>query len=157
MKKMARIAVLALALAAIMGGMLGSANGAAASTGYEQWMGGFSDGCYYFWDGYSYTSVACPQSDGSYSFYFSGYGEWVYSFSAGYLADGSAWLYYNGQYYFDSPSYGAPTYAVIGGSTWDTITGNPVIDQIVINSNNRMIDTWLEPNCIEIVGNTCYY
>jgi hypothetical protein len=159
---MARIAILALALTATLGGALGGANEAAAANGYEQWTGPYNDQCYYFWDGYDYASVACPRSDGGYDFYFAGYGEWVYSFCAGFLNTGGVWLYYDGLYYYNTVSNGYvdgiyPTTATIGGATWSGLTDNVLINQIMIDSNNAIIDNILAPNCIEVVGNTCYY
>jgi hypothetical protein len=86
--------------------------------------------------------------------------------SAGWTGDGGVWLYYQGWYYVMAPSYGYasadpsglyPTTATIGKPTWDALTSNVLVNQILLDSNNRMIDTVLSPTCIEVVGNVCYY
>lgn len=158
MARMLRVAVLAIAIAAVFGGLIGGTREAAAGNGYEQWVLGDDGQCGYYWDGYSYTLSGCIRADGGYDFYLASYGQWVYTFSAGTMSDGTTWLYYQGLYYYDSVDNGMyPTSATIGAPSWSGMTGNILIDQIMLDSNNAIIDTILAPNCIEVVGDTCYY
>lgn len=157
MGRMLRVVVLAIAIAAVFGGIFSGSREAAAGNGYEQWVLGSDGQCGYYWDGYAYTMAGCARTDGGYDFYVASYGQWVYSFSSGYLSDGTSWLYYQGQYYYDAPDSYYPTSITIGAPSYTGMTGNIVIDQILIDSNNAIIDNILAPDCIEVVGDTCYY
>jgi hypothetical protein len=104
----------------------------------------------------------CIRADGGYDFYVASYGQWVFTFSAGYLSDGGTWLYYQGQYYYNSVSNGYdaglyPSSATIGAPTWGGLTDNVLVNQILIDSNDAIIENILAPNCIEVVGDVCYY
>lgn len=160
MAKLMRAMVLVLALVAVFGGVLGGGGSAEAANGYEQWTGPYNDGCYYYWDGFAYTMGGCPRADGGFDFYVdNGFGQWTFSFSSGYLADGTVWTYYGGQYYYSTPSTTAghyPDSMIIGGGGYSGMTGNVVVDQILIDSNNAIIDNILAPNCVEVVGGVCY-
>lgn len=167
MTKLARMVVLAVALVAIFGGTFGGTmtggRTVEAANGYEQWVGPFDDGCYYYWDGFAYTVQACPRTDGGVDFGVDGgNGQWAYVLTVWTYTDGSVWVYYDGIYYAgglptstSSGTYGST--AVIGAPSWSGLTDNVMVNQILIDSNNRMIDNILAPSCIEIVGNVCYY
>jgi hypothetical protein len=153
---MIRTIALALTLVAIVSGLLEEKAG--ASNGYEQWVLSDDGQCGLYWDGYAYTLAGCVRSDGGYDVYLASYGQWVYTFSVGYLSDGSTWLYYQGQYYSDSPANGLyQSSMTIGAPSWSGLTGNILIDQILIDANNAMIDNILSPTCLETVGGVCYY
>ena len=110
----------------------------------------YPDGCAYFTDGqYSYE-IACPRSDGGFDFYTPDGGEWVYSFSGGIDANGCAVVWNN------AGQSASTCVATIGGGGTGGLTGIPEIDSIVIDTNNQIIDTWLQPTCIEVAGDVCY-
>jgi hypothetical protein len=160
--RLMRIVVLAIALAAALGGIGGSGGPAEAATGYEQWVGPFNDGCYYHWDGYAYTMAGCPRADGGFDFYVGdGYGGWAHWFSTGYLADGTFWTYYGGQFYYghgtsiSSSDFGT-TDIVIGGYGGGGLTTNVAANDILIATNDVVIGNILAPNCVEIVAGVCY-
>ena len=153
MTKLVRMVILALSLLAILGGIVGDSRSAEAANGYEQWVGGFSDGCAYFWDGYVYTAVACPRTDGGFDFSVDGgSGQWVYVYSAGFMSDGGVWLYYQGQYYYyyDTASDTEVAAAIIGGAS--TVGGATPSDlgSLIFQSLNAGIHnpnalcTWVE-------------
>ena len=121
MGRITRIAILALALAAILGGTVGNANEAAAANGYEQWVL-YPDGCFYLWDGFAYILGACPRTDGGFDFYAPSSGQWAYFGSTGYLSDGGFWVYYQGIYYYYLVNNGFvngiyPTSSTFGAAT----------------------------------------
>lgn len=127
-----------------------------AANGYEQWTGGWDDGCFYYWDGYAYTQSACGEADGSFNLYYAGTsGNWVYWFSTGTDADGSVWMYYEGVYYVQS-GIPAPTMATITASNGSASTGYNVIDGMMANLNNGIIDPNVMPTCIEVDSYYCY-
>lgn len=147
---------LVIALAFIVtSGLPGSVSEVQAGNGYEQWTDGWSDGCFYYWNGYDYTAVACGQTDGSFNFYYSDGYSWVYNFSAGVQVDGTVWLYIGGYYYTETPNYGA-TIWTISKPAFSSNTGYAVVDSIMGSLNGHVIDNATSPVCVEIVGNTCY-
>jgi hypothetical protein len=164
MARFIRVAALALILATVTGAVTAEGQDAAAWNGYEQWVD-MGDGCINYWDGYNYTWSGCMRGDGGFDFYYASYGSWVYSFTTVPSFEGGLWVYVGGTWYYDSPSYGSyglpgglyPTSTTIGGASWDGLTGNVLVDQLMINSNNAIIDNILAPYCIETIGNVCYY
>ena len=127
-----------------------------AANGYEQWTDGWSDGCFYYWDGYAYTQSACGEANGSFNLYYGdAAGNWVYWFSTGSYADGSVWMYYQGVTYVQS-GIPAPTIATITASNGSSSTGYNVIDSIMAGLNSDIGDNGTAPICIEIVRDTCY-
>jgi hypothetical protein len=178
MTRMMRIAGLALVIAAIVGGILSGTRNAEAS-GAGQWFE-FADGCSYLWDGYNYVQGACPRTDGGYDIYSPSNGQWVYWYSVGWTVDGGIWMIVQGQtYYFDAYgnlisdvyftttvggtdsgwSYDAslyPTTATVGGSTYEILTGNPVVDAMILAGNAASGSIWLQPDCIEVTSTYCY-
>ena len=36
------------------------------------------------------------------------------------------------------------------------MTGIPYLDSYLSAVNADIVDTWLQPNCVEVVGDTCY-
>src|SRR4029450_12144324 len=100
MTRVMRISMLALVVAAILGGIFRGTRVAEAGNGYEQLVEESGTGCLLYWDGYAYTWSACPRTDGGFDWYLPSYGQWVFTFSTGWNSDGSVWLYYQGQYYF---------------------------------------------------------
>lgn len=87
-----------VAIVAMAWGLVGGAQGVAAGNGYEQWTGPYSDGCFYLWDGYAYTTAACPRGDGSFNFYVPANGQWAYAYTAGYDANGCHFFWDGYQY-----------------------------------------------------------
>ena len=156
MNRLTRVAILAVALAAILGSALGGANGAAAANGAGQWYGPNDKGCYFYYNGYAYTAAACPRTDGN-TYYYSldQSGRWIQVATVGYASDGSLSIWYLGlehdTLYPSSVTLGAPNYRFL--------TGNPVIDQIVIGYLNGTNTNTLKPDCVYVAhnGNTCYY
>ncbi len=53
-----------------------------------------------------------------------------------------------------------PGYTPIGGEqlgvSGGTLTGNPLVDSMMIDANYDANNVWLQPTCVEIVGDTCY-
>ena len=143
------------ALGALTTGIAAGAGLAAHTAGAESnavWLV-YDDGCIYLTDGqYNYES-ACPRSDGAFDFYLPDSGQWVYAFSGTVDQYGCAVVWNNAgsvnsscfQDWVDSAS-----------GSGNILTGNPVIDSILIDTNNEIVDTWLEPNCVEVVGDVCY-
>jgi hypothetical protein len=155
MNRSTRVAILALALAAILSSVLGGANDAAAANGYEQWVAS-TDGCVYYWDGVAYTAAACPRTDGNLYFYsLDQNGRWLHVATVGYASDGSLSIWYLGlehdTLYPSSMTIGAPSYSFL--------TGNPVIDQVLIGYLSGTNSNTLKPECLYVAhnGNTCYY
>jgi hypothetical protein len=116
----------------------------------------YNDGCGYLTDGYASYQAACPRADGGWNFYVADSGQWSYVFSA--LTD----VYGCTTAWSDAGTIGSscvqgwldPMGYVGGGGSM--LTGNPVIDAIMTETNNAIITTWLSPTCIEIVGDVCY-
>jgi len=115
----------------------------------------YSDGCGYLSDGYASYQAACPRADGGWNFYLPESGQWSYALTA--LTDmyGCTTVWNNAGTIASSCTQGwlDPMGYVGGGST---LTGNPVIDAMLIDTNNDIVTTWLSPTCIETIGDTCY-
>jgi len=159
MERITRIAILALALAAILGGIVGNANEAAAANGYEQWVMDSEGRCLLFWDGYNYTLAGCPGSHGGVDAYYWGGTQWVYLFSSGPLSDGGTWFYYQGITYYDTVSNTFvngiyPTQATLGAATWEGLTNNAVANQFFIGARTDG-GTWTTPTCIYTYQGIC--
>lgn len=184
-RRMMRALGLLTVVAAIAFGLAGVGT-ARASNGYETWVGPYADGCYLYWDGYQYTTDACPRGDGSFNFYVPSNGQWAYSYTAGYDANG-CYFFWNGYQYtvYTCPvSVGQTKWSTMGGdsvlfpdvvitnytpgSGYTTIggdsvsggwtpTGNALIDSIMIEANYEANAIWLTPTCIEVVNGVCYY
>jgi hypothetical protein len=159
MGRMLRVAVLGLAIAAVLSGLLGGAIGTrevAAAAGYAQWLGPYGNGCYYYGDAYVATAAACPRTDGGWDFYSpNGAGGWTLVASVGYASDGSMTLWYLGIEH--DALY--PSTAVVGPATNPTLTGNPVVDQILIGYVSATNSRTQAPECLYWThnGNTCVY
>ena len=163
MGRLVRIAMLALALAGILGGTFGGMRHAAAANGYEQWVLSDDGRCLEFWDGYSYTLAGCLRADGYGvdGYYWSGT-QWDFLFSAGNLSDGGTWLYYQGIYYYDMVGIGYvngiyPTSYVSGGTVYQGIGDNPVANSFFLSMQTGSSGVWTAPDCIYTLGGICYY
>jgi hypothetical protein len=157
---MLRVVVLAAAIAAIFGGLLGATREAAAGNGYEQWTGPSANGCYAYWDGLAYELQACPRSDGAFDFYVPSNGAWAFGYTAGYDA-GRCFYVWNGYTYTvyacpDSDVNFADWLAPMQNSGGWTPTGNALIDGMMVAFEDGILKTWTAPTCIEVVGNVCY-
>jgi hypothetical protein len=136
-----------------------------------QWFGPYSDGCYYFGDGVSFTLAGCHQADGTANYYIpDGYGSWVYAATGAWDAAGCFALWDATTMY----SYVCPTSTIIIGGTslypdvtmtnavpfdstlsgWQP-TGIWELDQFMLESQDQNIDIWLRPLCNEIHDYTC--
>ena len=103
MKRRTFVMMVLLALG-VFAGAAGQPNIAEAANGYEQWTSGWSDGCSYYWDGFQYTQVACPRTDGGFDFYGAHNGQWGYAYSAGFYTNGQAWfLFQDGNWVIANP------------------------------------------------------
>jgi hypothetical protein len=161
-RRLARIAILALVLSAMMGGVLGGTRDAAAGNGYEQWVLDANGQCIRFWDGYSYTLAGCSRADGGVDIYYASGGQWVYLSSSGYLSDGGTWFYYQGIYYYNTVSNGYvngiyPTSYTSGGTTYEGLTNNPVANQFFIDASTGSGSVWTAPSCVYNLRGICYY
>lgn len=142
-------AVLATAAGAIIGGVAHTSAGAPT-----QWYAA-NDGCYYLSDdgGQTATTAACPDGNGYINVYAADAGQWYYSLTV--VADGGVVqqspVQQSGSYQIDASSWLAPML-----SPSSTLTGNAVVDSYMTAVNNQIIDTWLQPTCVEVVGDTCY-
>ena len=106
-------------------------------------------------DGQHSYQAACGRSDGYFNFYVrDAFGDWVYNLSGGQDIYGCT-VAFNNVGGFGSSCFPDPALGVIGGAT-GTPTGHPVVDVIWADGNNDVIDTALQPVCIEIVADTCY-
>lgn len=159
MGRFTRIAILALALAAVFGGLFGGSNQAEAANGYEQWTAGWSDGCLYYWDGFVYTIAACPSQIGGLDIYVPNTGQWSYILTMGSLSDGGTWTYYDGVYYYDTATgYIDGVYQTeftVGGTNYD-LTSNVVANQFLIDARLGSNDATLAQYCYEIYMDICY-
>ena len=153
MNRLTRVAILVLALAAILGSALGGANGAEAASGSAQWVP-HTDGCAYYWNGAAYTAAACLRTGGDLYFYSRDQnGQWIHVATVGHASDGSLSIWYLGlehdTLYPSSVTLGAPNYRFL--------TGNPVVDQILIGYLSGTNSNTLKPDCVYVAHNTCYY
>ena len=161
MTQVVRIATLALVLAALLGGLVGTTDGAAAANGYEQWTEVDAAGCTYLWDGYAYTAAICGRADGGFDYYGPGDGVWVYVFSDGTLADGTYWIYYNGAYAYSQTSTasndptGRSIYDLASGTIGGTGSGGGVTDQPYDLRSGTIGGAWSNENMrlAEIIAN----
>ncbi len=157
----ARRMIQCLMLMTAMIAAFGFGNGdrtASASDGIY-WAVNQSTGCLYFGDGtVSYVS-ACPRSDGWYDIYEADSGQWIYR-GLGYWDVNSCFSFWDGgDVSYTSCSsvaqQSAPTYyATIGGTGYST--GNATVDAINNAYNNYIVNTWLQPSCAYVSGDTCY-
>lgn len=160
-------------LIAVLFGVGGSGSEASAQTA-NQLYGPFNDGCYYWWDASvgGYTHRYCPISKVdiiAHETYWEIYlpssgGQWGLWGTLDYNSDSSysledvrtKTLHFfaaNGTYLY---SQSTDNYGRLGGLSTSSLTGNLVVDQILINHNNALIDTIFAPNCVETIGNICY-
>ena len=137
-------ALIAMAGGAVIGGVAHTSAGAPST-----WITA-NDGCYYLTDdgGQTATEAACPRADGSIDVYVAESGQWLYSQTVG------------GNVVQQSPDQFDPSLT----SSWldsmstgsSSMTGNPYLDSYLSAVNADIVDTWLQPNCVEVVGDTCY-
>ena len=119
----------------------------------------YGDGCGYLSDGYASYQAACPRTDGGWDFYVADSGQWSYGFSAFTDAAGctTVWTDATGVLLSScQESWQDPTAYVGGGTSGGMLTGNPVIDAILINAKSAIVTTWLSPTCIATVAGVCY-
>jgi hypothetical protein len=152
-----------VAIAAIAWSMLGGGQVARASNGYEQWMGPYNTGCYYYTDGYSASIAACPRGDGANDFYLAANGQWAYSFTAGYDANGCYYVTDGDNTVYACPDTVFTNYTdswldgMSSGNEGSWTTGNAQIDAMMISFNAQLNATWVQPTCVQVIGNVCYY
>jgi hypothetical protein len=160
MRRLIRAAVFTLVIAAIATGFFAETKTTSAANGYEQWVD-FGDGCAYYWDGYGYTWSGCARTDGGFDFYVANYGQWSYFFTTIPDTAGGVYTYYEGVWYYTPPASSAfdtwyPDMSVIGGWTWGNSSGKQIANAITSDSNTRVIDNVLSPNCAEEYAGVCY-
>jgi len=123
-----RLATMALAIAALVGGAVG-ARRVAADPAAAGWRTGFDDGCGYYHDGFSsYTLRACPRVENAsltwLDFFVPVDGRWIYGeLSVAWLDSAGTVIYHGGVYYYGLVS--APVTSS-GGPTGDLSTSMPV-------------------------------
>jgi hypothetical protein len=173
MRRMAQVIGLAAAIAGLACGLLGGS----AKAGGAQWIGPYSDGCWYYGDGATAWWAACPRSDGMVGVVAAQNGQWVLVAIVGYESHGCLAAWMNGQ----ETIYACPTlvgstywgdytitnwtpgpgYTTIGGdglpaeSFHAALTGNALIDAINVASNYQDVSLWLQPRCVMVDSSTC--
>jgi hypothetical protein len=169
-----RAMVLAV-MVALVWGLFGGAQGAAA--GGAQWIGPYSDGCYYYTDGVVSYWAACWRTDGNVGVVQAQNGQWVLAAVVGYDGYGCLAAWVGGmEYVYACPPLVAQTlwgdytitnyvpgsgYTTIGGQglpagSFPTLTGNALIDSINVASQYYDAGVWLQPRCVTWDGYTCY-
>ena len=164
MTRMMRFNVLAILVAVVVGGLLVGIDQTEASANSVGWSGPYSDGCAYYFDGYSYTLAFCPSTAYAYSKGYDLYamvnGQWTYAqFTAGPMVDGGKWAWIQGQYYtWDAwGNLTSPTEPPYNPLT--SVGGYFHGDQGAsdVNGGANTVGPWLDPICYEHDGDVCRY
>jgi hypothetical protein len=150
----------AAAMVAMAGGAVVGGVGHTSAGAPSMWMTA-NDGCYYLTDdgGQTATEAACPRADGSIDVYVAESGQWLYSQTVG------------GNVVQQSPVQQSPVQSDPGQldpgltSSWldsmstglSSMTGNFALDSYLSAVNADIVETWLQPDCVEVIGDTCYY
>jgi len=163
-------------LSAVLSALAGGTRSADAATGYEQWYGPATDGCFYLWDGWKDVEALCARTDAGYNHYVLTTAGWVFNLSLGWYDNGQSWATFadgnwivmnaDGSLYSTSFQTSNTSSAGLGGFIdWSNpniqnAMNDPLVAGMLIkmdDSYNDMIDNILAPTCYGYVyGDTCY-